>query len=539
MSVYIMKMIPVKLVAVITCFFSSTVSGEISTDGSLGAQLSLSGPNYQIGAELGQQRGNNLFHSFQNFSVFAGEKVTFLGPSDLHTVIARVTGGNLSELNGELILPKPGVNFYFVNPAGIQLGPKVKLDTQGSFHFSDGDYLGFADQSTFSAYRDEPILTTAAPEQFGFLAARSDSEIVLKGSQLEVPEQITISAANQLKIEYGSQLVASAVDIRAQLAILQRANITAKGNSSGLGKITIKVGERLQLQNRTRLSSTSSEEYAAGHIVLEAPWLEVDGSGDEPDEGSLINAYTRNQGNGGVIEVKSEHIVMRDDATFNVGSYDSALGKGGNIRIQTGSLLMQDQALMWSGTFGAGNAGQIDIQAQQLILEDQSAIASTTFSSGLGGNVKLQVFGQLELLNESVIMSGTEGTGAAGNVSILLGAGDLVSFLDNGESRVSVGSGVENAFTKDVRSKLNVARQRGAFVPNELFSGGGSAGQLQLSTDGNFDLGSSSVKSRLSSQPSDCALGGLLEIGKKGTKEKGMEKKLGLEEVFQASLQSE
>ena len=29
----------------------------------------LSGPNYQIEATLGQQHGNNLFHSFQDFNL--------------------------------------------------------------------------------------------------------------------------------------------------------------------------------------------------------------------------------------------------------------------------------------------------------------------------------------------------------------------------------------------------------------------------------------------------------------------------------------
>jgi large exoprotein involved in heme utilization and adhesion len=56
---------------------------QITLDGSLGPRGPLPGPNYRIGAELGQIRGSNLFQSFGQFNVPTGGSATFAGP---HTI---------------------------------------------------------------------------------------------------------------------------------------------------------------------------------------------------------------------------------------------------------------------------------------------------------------------------------------------------------------------------------------------------------------------------------------------------------------------
>jgi large exoprotein involved in heme utilization and adhesion len=63
----------------------------INTDGSLGTATTLTGPNYTIPPELGQQKGSNLFHSFGNFNVNKDESATFTGPDGITNVIGRVT----------------------------------------------------------------------------------------------------------------------------------------------------------------------------------------------------------------------------------------------------------------------------------------------------------------------------------------------------------------------------------------------------------------------------------------------------------------
>src|SRR5919202_1873755 len=69
---------------------------QITLDGSLGPRGPLTGPHYRIGAELGQTRGGNLFHSFGAFNVPTGGSATFTAPNSIANIVGRVTGGELS-----------------------------------------------------------------------------------------------------------------------------------------------------------------------------------------------------------------------------------------------------------------------------------------------------------------------------------------------------------------------------------------------------------------------------------------------------------
>ncbi|MBI4002347.1 MAG: filamentous hemagglutinin N-terminal domain-containing protein, partial [Nitrospira defluvii] len=88
-----------------SAFVCGDAYGQIVRDGSLGQTAGpLAGPNFTIGAQnaAGQIRGNNLFHSFSDFNVNTGQTATFTGPSNIVNIINRVTGSNLSNINGSL-----------------------------------------------------------------------------------------------------------------------------------------------------------------------------------------------------------------------------------------------------------------------------------------------------------------------------------------------------------------------------------------------------------------------------------------------------
>ena len=95
---------------------SHAAHAEVVLDGSLGSIGSLEGPNFAIEAHLGQQRGNNLFHSFDRFNLNQHESATFSGPKTIQHVISRVTGGQMSLINGLLRSTIPNADMYFLNP---------------------------------------------------------------------------------------------------------------------------------------------------------------------------------------------------------------------------------------------------------------------------------------------------------------------------------------------------------------------------------------------------------------------------------------
>ena len=118
---------------------------QIRTDSSLGlAPQTLVGPAYVIPQSIGRLAGNNLFHSFETFTILGGQSANFtVSTSNLANVISRVTGGTSSAINGQLKLSAdsgtPNVvlgtpNFFFINPAGVTFGAGASIDVPGAFH---------------------------------------------------------------------------------------------------------------------------------------------------------------------------------------------------------------------------------------------------------------------------------------------------------------------------------------------------------------------------------------------------------------------
>src|SRR5258705_1123899 len=178
----------------LTVAYPTSVRAEVVLQG---ASTALPGPAITVSGNVGQTRGNNLFHSFSVFNILragpsasglvvpAQESVTFTSPTvggvavPITNVINRVTGGTSaftlqksSLIDGRLNSSIPGANFWFINPNGIIFGSNAVLPTTGSFHASTADYIKLSDGNTFGAIPTlNEVLTVAPPSAFGFLSA--------------------------------------------------------------------------------------------------------------------------------------------------------------------------------------------------------------------------------------------------------------------------------------------------------------------------------------------------------------------------------
>ncbi len=127
---------------------------HITIDGRFSPVQTLAGPNYAIGASLGKQVGSNLFHSFGKFGLATGESAAFSGPAAISNIIGRVTGGNLSSIDGKIQSTIAGANLFLINPSGIVFGPHATVNVSGAFHASTADYLKMTDGARFPG--DQP-----------------------------------------------------------------------------------------------------------------------------------------------------------------------------------------------------------------------------------------------------------------------------------------------------------------------------------------------------------------------------------------------
>lgn len=158
---------------------AANAQSVISTDGTTGTAgaVNFFTPGVQNividGVANGTQNGSNLFFSFSQFGIAAGDTVLFQCPScvGVTNVISRVTGlTNPSTLAGPLTSTIGSANFWFFNPIGVTVNAAINVPVSASYHISNADQVVFSNGQTFGLATNPAAstLTTASPVTFGF-----------------------------------------------------------------------------------------------------------------------------------------------------------------------------------------------------------------------------------------------------------------------------------------------------------------------------------------------------------------------------------
>lgn len=118
----------------------------------------------------GTQAGHNLFHSFAAFGLSPNQIARFLTQPHIQNVLGRVTGGNVSIIDGILQVTGSNANLYLINPAGLVFGPNARLDLAGSFTATTATGLGFAGGEWTLLSTPNYAALTGDPSAFRFAA---------------------------------------------------------------------------------------------------------------------------------------------------------------------------------------------------------------------------------------------------------------------------------------------------------------------------------------------------------------------------------
>ena len=157
-------------IAIALSGYHSVVQAQITPDDSLGNESSIVIPNNINGIqsdrlEGGATCGTNLFHSFQDFNVDANKGAYFANPADINNIFSRVTGANISQINGTLGV-LGNANLFLINPNGIIFGENASLDLRGSFFASSADSLLFDDFAYSASNPQAPPLKVFLAQNF-------------------------------------------------------------------------------------------------------------------------------------------------------------------------------------------------------------------------------------------------------------------------------------------------------------------------------------------------------------------------------------
>ncbi len=419
--------------------FLNPATAQITPDGTTSTTVDVSGNDFTI--EQGDRAGGNLFHSFSDFSVSNGGSAFFNNAADIVNIFSRVTGGNISNIDG-LLGANGTANLFLINPAGIIFGEGARLDLGGSFYGSTADSIVFSD-GEFSAtdLDNPPLLTINAPIGLNFRDNPGDITVRGDGQGARTTTDL-IDTENALRVNESSTLGLVGGDLS-----LEGATLKTPGGRIELGSVAgneqvsfTPIDEGLSLGYEgvenfgdIQLSQTATVD-ASGSV---AGNIRVWGNNITLIEGSQIEVSTVGTSltdlTPGIVELNATNTITIDGENPETAIFSGvfgqvapdAVGDGGNIAITTGTLNLTNGGFVDNSTFSQGNAGSVNITASDTITIDgensqggTSAVSSDVSEAiGDGGEITITT-GNLNLTNGGVISSSTFSQGNAGSVNI-------------------------------------------------------------------------------------------------------------------------
>ncbi len=458
---------------------STSRAGDVALDGKLGPGGPLSGPNYDITADLGRTVGNNLFHSFARFSLDAGDVATFSGPANIQNILTRVTGGGVSSIDGTIRSSIAGANFFLINPAGVVFGPNAAVDVTGSFAVSTANYLKLANGARFVAAldADDSMLSTDPVVAFGFLDGASGN-VTVQGT-LQVPEGKTLTVVGgDISVNGGQLLSANGqVNLVSTKAAGEVAfdPVTAKVDASAIG-----VQGRIELNNAAMVDASGE---GGGQVVIRGGRLVVEGAG------TSVKADTLGAQNGRGIDILlTDGLEVRNGGQLTTSTFGS--GKGGDIAITAPSILLEgdpfeDTPRIASETFSGvseGTGGAIILHADSLTLSAAAEISTTTFGPANAGTIAITA-SALRLLGSDFAQPQIS---ANANASEAGAGGDIVIHADsieiaNNAGLTAITFGPGNAGLIDIHTR-SLTMFGGGIGVTTAFTGNGGEVRIQADT---------------------------------------------------------
>ena len=239
-------------ISALTCQFA--VHAQVIPDGTL--STTVTSPDRQnFFIENGDRNGNNLFHSFDTFSIPTSGSAIFNNPIDIENIFSRVTGPSFSNIDG-LLQTTGTTNLFLLNPNGIIFGPNAQLDIAGSFTASTADSLTFADGTKFSATASESALLSISVPVGLQLNNPPQGDIKSLG-YLETGQDMTLLGQN-LYLE-GDLMAGQNLTLQAQDTVIMRDTLTRSGND-----LTIQGGQGVDIFALNRLAPFVSD----GNLTL-------------------------------------------------------------------------------------------------------------------------------------------------------------------------------------------------------------------------------------------------------------------------------
>lgn len=336
------------------------------------------GQTYNITGGTLSGDGANLFQSFEQLGLDAGEVANFLSRPDVQNILGRVVGGDPSVINGLIQVTGGNSNLYLVNPAGMVFGEGAQLDVPAAFTATTADRVGFGDSWFNASGENDYSALVGNPDGFAFTNQ-------LPGSIVNTGD-LAVGEGQNLSLVGGS--------------VVNTGTLSAPG-----GNITIAA---VPGSNRVRISQN-------GMILDLEP---VNPGGNGITAASLPDLLT-----GGEASSQADGIEVADDGSIYLTNSDSAIPAASGTAVASGDI----------NTASSDAGGNVAVLGDRVAVVDADIDASGETGGGniyIGGDYQgegaLTTASRTYVSADSVISADAIAEGDAGQ--IIVWADDITGF---------------------------------------------------------------------------------------------------------------
>ena len=499
-------------------------------DNSIGTVVNPTGAN-NFNIDGGLQRGQNLFHSFTDFSIPTGGAANFTNPQGNQSIITRVTGNFFSDLNGTL--NTNGANFLLINPNGVVFGTDARLNVGKAFVTSTANGIDFVDTAgrsyNFGVNKtgDAPLISIAPNVAF------NPARLIMGASN---PGSKGIENYGTLKTNNPGQyigLIGGDVTFNGGRIDAPGGRVEL-GGLSALGTVTLGVDAdnfRAQFPTNVPRGDVSLTNQArvnvagagGGDIAINARNVEI--SSGSSVRGGIETGLGTPESVAGDIKLNATQNILFVDANSGIANNVrlNSIGNGGNIIIDAGSLSLENGTQIEALTFGRGNAGNVTVKAKDGVsIAGDTYIFTSVEAGGVGaaGNIditagflSLQRSGQLGTFTRGATDTQPAGQGNAGNVTVKAsGSVDIAGTMNDIPSAINsnIGTGTIGNGGNITIDASSFSLRDGAKLSAST-SGQGSAGNVKVIAK-NASLIGQQTTILSSVEPGGVGLGGNIDI---------------------------
>ncbi len=378
--------------------------GITSANDGTGTVVNQAGDQFNI--EGGSRSGDNLFHSFEQLGLDAGQIANFMSNPDIQNILGRVVGGDASVINGLIQVTGGNSNLFLMNPAGIVFGPDAQLNVPAAFTATTANGIQMDDYWFKAMGSNDYANLVGTPNGFAFSTDQPGT--ILNAGNLRVSSGESVRLLGGLVINTGT-ISAPGGDIT--ILSVPGENLVSISQEGSLLSLALPANAQAAVNGSAQLVTP-----------LSLPELLTGGG---------LPAATGVVAENGVVKLTSSDTVIPTEAgtTIVSGVVDAANlaagGIGGNIDVLGDRVGLLNARLDVSGTSGSGS-GRIggDYQgrgaipnAERTYIDEGTSITANALVSGDGGQVIVWADGGTQFLGEITARGGTE-SGDGGFVEV-------------------------------------------------------------------------------------------------------------------------